>query len=472
MPESTDQVYRTREQIISELVAAWQARVPDVQPTADSIIRIWIETFAYTAEGLYLAAQLLHDDIWPQTANALALFRFGELYGRALKTGTKATGTVRFSGAGGVEVPLGTLVAAPRATDEALRFVTTATVTLPEPGEPSAPVAADDSAGSLAAGTYEWAVTFVTAGGETALGEPSNALVLAANRRAGLTAIPVGGPGTTERRLYRRVNGGDWQLVPTTTSLDDNVTTTYIDNNTTGLGGAPPDESTAERVTATAESEDTGEEANAAIGTITQIVDAVEGLAEVTNLTTFTGASNDEDIEEYRSAVIRHIRAPRTGSPDDLQVIAEAIEGVETATVFKNDNEGTPAAGHVTVRISGPEGSVPSAEVIAAVLAELEAQDLANATIHVTGFTAVSRDVTVDVTPATGFTLAEITADVEGAITDYIQSVPVGGTLRVAGIYWAVFDLLGVETLVVSVPAADQTHAATEKPVAGVLTVT
>lgn len=468
MAVQADTIYKDREAIVADLIAAWQARVPDMVVTPDSILRIWIEVFANTAEGLYLAAQILHNDIFPQTAQAVALIRYGDLYGRELKKGTKSTGTLRFSGAGGTTVDIGTQVAAPRVSEEALLFNTTALVTIPNPGVPAAPTATDAAAGVLPAGTYEYAVSFVTAGGETVVGTLSNAVTIAINRRIDLSAIPTGGPGTTARKVYRRLNAGALLLV---TTINDNTTTTYQDANT-APAGSPLTESTAERVSVAAESDEAGASYNVVTGAITEIADGSQSLTGVTNTTSFTGGSDDEDIEVFRSALLNFIQSPGSGSVLDLKAIAESVDGVDEATVFENDNLGVAQDGHVTVRISGPGGAIPNASVQAATLAALQAENLAGIIIHVATFTQVSRAATVAITVASGYVLADLTASIQQAISDYINSVPVGGTLYPAGIVDAVFGLPGVSNLTVSVPAAPQTHTSTEKPIPGTITVT
>jgi uncharacterized phage protein gp47/JayE len=474
MAAEAEQVYKDRDTIVAELASSWQARVPQVVLTPDSIIRIWIEVAASTIEGLMLANQLLHDDMFPQTANALALLRYGELYGRPIKSGTKSIGTIRFGGAGGTVIPLGTTVAAPGTLDDPLHFVTTSVVTIPNPGDATAPVATVGGAGALAAGTYEYAVTFVTAEGETELGAASTPLVKATTNFINIANIPVGGPGTIARRLYRRVDGGAWQQVTAggvPAALANNTTTSVGDGNAVPGGGAPPSESTAERITVAAESAEEGIEYNAQIGTITELVDAVSGIADVTNLVAFTGGSDEEDIETYRDKVVEYIRAPASGAPADLEVWAEAIDGVEDASVFPNDNMGVATNGHTTVRISGPGGSIPSGAVIAAVLADLQARDLANIQIHVATFTPKVTNVTVTITLATGYLLAEVTPSVQEAIRDYINGIPVGGTVYTAGLIDAIFGLPGVATVVVNLPAADVGSTATEKPTPGTLIV-
>jgi uncharacterized phage protein gp47/JayE len=468
MAVQADVVYRDKDQIVADLLASWQARIPDVVTTPDSVVRILSEVQANSIEGLYLAIQLLHDDMFVQTASALALERFGEQYGRALGGGTLATGSLLVSGSGGTSVPLGSQFAAPQTGGEALLFNTTELKTIPNPGIPSAPTTAAGSAGNVSA-TVEYAVTFTTAAGETAIGSSSSPLVVS-SKQVNLTAIPLGGTGTVGRKIYRRENGGAWKYVAT---LANNSATTYTDNILTGsLGGAPPTDSTAEAVAIATESDEPGIEYNVAVGTITDVSSSISGVSSVTNLAIFSGGTDPEDIEEYRSKLLDFIRAPKTGSPLDIQVWAESISGVESATVVPNSNLGTPTNGHLTVYISGPGGTVPDGSVVTAVADYLASIDIANMTIHVATFTATTVAVTVDVTTTSDYVLADVTPAVQQAIIDYLASVPVAGTVYRSGIIAAIFNLPGVATVTISVPASDTVITAAHKATAGTITIT
>lgn len=476
MPEAADVIYKSADDIVADITAAWQARLPGINLGPDSIARIWAIVFANSGEGLYLGQQLLHDDMFIQTANALALARYGEMYGRPQKTGTPSTGTLRFSGAGGTSIAVGTVVSAPSTDPDAddLTFATTGFGTIPNPGIPTAPTAADGGAGGLAAATYEYAVTFITVGGETEIGAASNALPQAVNRKVTLTAIPLGGAGTTARSLYERVNGGAWQKVTdaaTVAALNNNTTVTVtVDTGT--RGGAPPADSTAERIILAAQSQDVGIEFNVGIGAINSIQSTISGLADVMNTVSFTGATDTEDIETFRTELLKRVRAPQSGSTSDLESWATDVDGVESATAFKNvDLTGAAALGTVSLRISGPGGTIPSAGTVAAVQAALDAKDLANITILVGTFVAHPITVTVTMTLEPGYVLADVTPAITTAITGYINSVPVGAVVHVAGIVDAVFGLAGVQTLTVNLPAADVAMAANEKSTAGVITV-
>jgi uncharacterized phage protein gp47/JayE len=469
MAVEADLIYRSRDQVRAALLAALQARIPDAWVEEDGILYILMEIVAGEIEGVYLANQILRDNIFPQTASQVELERHGETFGLPILPGTTASGTVLLSGQGGKLIPTGAEIGHdPGTGDDILVFVTSADATIPNPGIPAAPTVADGGAGGvLPAGSYEYAVTFVTDAGETVLGTPSSVLLITANQQIQLTNIPLGGPGTTQRKIYRQKDGGGFLYVAT---LANNTGQTFTDTTAT-TGGSPPAESTAEAISVAAESAEAGAEYNLATGAVTTLVDVPDGIVDVTNTTAFTGGSDPEDSESYRARLLTYIRNPKSGSISDLASWAKEVTGVEEASAFPNYNGTTPANGHVTIRITGPSGSIPDADVIQEVQDYLDAKDIANITIHVLTFTPVTLNVTVTVTPQTDFSVSDVTASVEDAISAYIEGVPVGETVYIAGIIDAVFGLPGVANVSVTAPASDTTATATEKIVPGSITV-
>lgn len=460
-------VYRNKEQIVASMIASMMSRIPDIWTEEDGLFRLLCEVFGGETEGVYLANQLLRDDMFITTATLIALRNHGEQFGQQFLPGTKATGTLLFSGEGGTLLVAGEQVASDPGTGDILYYVTLADATIPNPGSPGAPTVADGGVGLIPAGTYEYAVTFVTAEGETLLGDESAPIVFASVRDADLTNIPVGGPGTTARKIYRSQDGDDFLLV---TTIADNVATTFTDNLAVPVGDAPT-ENTAQRVSVAAEAEESGVVYNAVIGSINELSDVVDGVTDVTNTTEFSGGSDDEDMEHFRTRLLDFLRNPKTGSPADMEVWAEEIEGVDTATAFNNDNEGVATNGHVTIRIAGMNGTVPDSDTVDAVFDALVARAISGVTIHVATFTAVSTAVTVTITLESDYILADVTPAVQEAIEAYINDVPVGGTIYMAGLIDAVFGLPGVATVVLDTPTSDQTATATQKRTPGVITV-
>jgi uncharacterized phage protein gp47/JayE len=316
-------------------------------------------------------------------------------------------------------------------------------------------------------------VTFYSASGESIGSIDSNA-VSPAVQQINLTNIPLGGASTIGRRIYRQKNGsGDYKLV---TDIANNTATTFTDNvsdATVAANPSMPTIDTANQLILAAEAEEPGVEGNALAGMITDLTNAPTGLTDVINPANFTGGEDPEDTEDFRQRLLERVRSPETGSAEDLKSWAEAVEGVDTATVFKNDNLGTPTNGHVTVRISTSGGGVPDAGLIALVQETLDNLDLANATIHVAGFTQLATAVTVDVDLASGYVLGDVTPGVQLAIADYINNLDVGETLYRSGIVAAVVGLPGILDVSVSVPAtASVATASTTKRTPGTITVT
>ena len=464
-------LFKSREQITEELLDLFQQSIPDVHLGEDSVVRIVSEVMATVIESVFLSVQIVNEDMFVDTANIAALYRHGAEFGVAPKPGTKAVGTLRFQGTGGTVIPVGTEAAYdPLTGDEFFYFVTTAAGTLPNPGNPGAPVIADGgAAGILPAGTYEYQIAFITPAGETEPSPDSNVITIVASHKMNLSAIPLGGTGTTGRRIYRQRDATGYHFVA---DIMDNTTTTYVDNIAENLGGASPvDDSTAERITVAAVAEDAGIDYNVMTSSITVPTTVPDGVTDVINTVPFTGGTDPESPEEYRVRLQDAIRNPHTGSPSDLEMWAEEVDGVETATVFTNDNMGTPTNGHVTIRIAGPDGTVPDATVIQAVYDTIALQDMANITIHVGTFTPVTTNVAVTITLEPNYILADVTPSVQAAVSDYINNLGVGETFRVNGVISAIMPLPGTADVVVTSPATNQATGSTSKRVAGTVTV-
>ena len=465
-------LYKSRQQITLDMLATLQSSVADAYIGTDGIIYILFTIEAGQMENVLLANQILLQDCFPQTASAAALALHGQMFGIPQKQGTYASGPVFFYGDDGIYVPMGTEVGAARSYGlDPLTFTTMAGITIPAPGIPTALTAAAGAAGPLT-GSYDYVVTFVTNSGETLVGATSNAATVS-GQNVNLSNIPIGGPGTTTRRIYRRKNGtGLFQLA---WGIPNNTATTQTDNqldSTVAASTTPPTVDTSHGAVVNVMALQKGEASNVAAGTVTLLVNVPPGITSAVNPNAFDGGTDPESTEEYRTRLLIEIADPQTGSVDDLVAWSKTVEGVDSATVFENDNMGSPLNGHVTVRIAGPNGAIPDADTIASVQSLLDSWDIANITVHVTTFTAKVQAVTVDVTLDATHVLSDVTATVQQAITDYINSVPVGGVLYVAGIIDAVYGLPGILDVVMTSPTTNQTTTSTQKFTPGTISVT
>lgn len=96
--------------------------------------------------------------------------------------------------------------------------------------------------GSVDVGTHQYAVTFLDAAGKETTPSANSATATAStgNQTIPLSAIPTGGSGTVQRRLYRSKVGTTGPLYLLAT-IADNSTTTYSDATAdASLGAATP----------------------------------------------------------------------------------------------------------------------------------------------------------------------------------------------------------------------------------------
>lgn len=468
MPIVENSMYRPQTDIVAEMIAQLLGVIPDAYTGDDGVTTIIFQIEAGQLENLYLAHQLLLEDMFIQTASYQALILHGDQFGLSPDIGDPSSGTLQFTGTGGVYIPVGSEVGYdPGDGLDVIYFLTTTDGTIPNPGNPPAPALVINATAGNLNGTYEYVVTYVTAAGESLPSPPSNP-VSPVNQQINVLSIPTGGIGTTQRKLYRDKNGAQtYKLIGTITN---NTVTTFTDNVTDAVaatGALAPTVDTAHAVIVSGQAEEPGTNGNVPTGVIGELTNAPTGLVDVTNTTPFAGGTEPEDTEDFRQRLLSYVQNPATGSVNDLQGWAEAVDGVDTATAFPN----VPAAGSVTVRIAGPNGTVPGSDVIAAVQTALVAQDLANITIIVATFTAVPTNVSVTTTLAPGYVLTDVSQSVTDAITNYINGLDVGATLYVSGIVDAIFGLSGILDVVVTTPTSNQTTVATSKRTPGTITV-
>src|SRR4029077_12034053 len=100
MPITDTTFFKPQDQIVTEMLTQLLAAIPDAHTDEDGLISIIYSIEAGQLETLYLANQLLLEDMYITTASLEALQRHGEEYGIPLKDGTYAEGTLMFTGDG------------------------------------------------------------------------------------------------------------------------------------------------------------------------------------------------------------------------------------------------------------------------------------------------------------------------------------------------------------------------------------
>lgn len=118
-----------------------------------------------------------------------------------------------------------------------LSGVTAAAADLTQTTAPTGTLVLTPTGSGVLTGSYYYAVTFVTADGETSYGALSGP-VAPSSQQVAISAIPLGGSGVTSRKIYRTVAGAQSYTVQYVATIADNTTTTYTDNTADGALGA------------------------------------------------------------------------------------------------------------------------------------------------------------------------------------------------------------------------------------------
>jgi uncharacterized phage protein gp47/JayE len=191
------------------------------------------------------------------------------------------------------------------------------------------------------------------------------------------------------------------------------------------------------------------------------------GIESVTNPSAFTGGIDEEQEEPLRDRYFLAAQNPDNGgTPTDYENWALSRAGVESAKSLPLNR------GNNTIDILiTANGGVPSDALVADVQAYIDSKHPTGADPLVIKPTAVSVDVTATIITADGYALVDIQANIEQAITDYLQSVSIGGVVRVKGIGNAIYDTVGVADYSISAPSANIQLAGTEMAVKGVYTL-
>lgn len=111
---------------------------------------------------------------------------------------------------------------------------------LPIPSAPTVAMISPAAAGNIEDGVHKYAVTFVSAAGETTP-SPTASITIADKTVNGKTVvtIPLGPTGTTQRKIYRTLTGAE--VLTLLTTVANNTATTYTDNVADAtLSGALP----------------------------------------------------------------------------------------------------------------------------------------------------------------------------------------------------------------------------------------
>lgn len=225
-------------------------------------------------------------------------------------------------------------------------------------------------------------------------------------------------------------------------------------------------------------------------GTITEIVTAVSGLDSVTNPTAANVGRDRESDLELRLQRSQRLQGGTNRTLGGIRTALEDLNFIEAALVVENDGladivvDGITIPGKAFTPIVFPD-TITAEQItqMAELIRDTKAGGIksdGNATETVpTGAgdgrtidigyrfaVAVAVDYTVTTTPATGFTVAELTPEIETVLQDFTAQLRVGDDVLLLQVYRALAAIEGLEGAVVLIngSGADLNTAIDEFP--------
>ncbi len=222
---------------------------------------------------------------------------------------------------------------------------------------------------------------------------------------------------------------------------------------------------------------------NVSTGLAGQIIDPPVGVVTVTSGASILDAEDIEPLEDWRARILEWERDRVSGGNDlDYATWAKEIAGVSDACAYAL-RRGLNTV-DVAVR-SYDNGGVPSQALLDAVFAYIVGTPIPGAapveytggkrpmTADVQMWPAVvhSQDITAQVTPKTGYTLADIQPDIESAAVALLAAIKFRGKIKVNDIRDIFHDHPKIDDYNLTVPAANYDLGFAEIAALGVMTL-
>jgi len=222
------------------------------------------------------------------------------------------------------------------------------------------------------------------------------------------------------------------------------------------------------------ECQTTGTLGNVAAGTITNFLTLIPGIDSVTNAASADGGVDAEDDIEYR-ARIRSVLADNTGRVTEAgyEQFLEGLTGVATANVAA----GTGLPNQITAIITSntTDNGIPTDAEITYAQEQINLPENRAVVDSIT--VSKPAGVSISVTAAiseydSGYVEATVRANVSTALANYINTLAVGGDIRVVDLNNAIHDVVGVADFSMSAPVSNIAIGASEKATVGTITIT
>jgi uncharacterized phage protein gp47/JayE len=210
-------------------------------------------------------------------------------------------------------------------------------------------------------------------------------------------------------------------------------------------------------------------------GSLIRMETGITGVTAVTNTAAAVGGEDPETDDEFRARLSDRAQTGRgAGTAGDYQAWARSVVGVGDAFV-------EPLwSGNGTVRVTvvDANGGPVSAAVLASVTSYIATLTPIGASVTVITPTSVSINVAATLTLETGFSLADVTTQIQANLADYLRTVTPGTKVYINEIGAVIVQTPGVAdytSLQIGAPGlagANITLASGVKPTLGTTTFT
>lgn len=194
-----------------------------------------------------------------------------------------------------------------------------------------------------------------------------------------------------------------------------------------------------------------GAAGNAVAGSVTVIAGAISGVDTVTNAAAFVNGADAESDAAVRTRFVAYVASL---SKATKAAVAAAIAGVKqglTYVILENQTyAGLTQNGTFIVIVDDGTGSPPST-LLSSVSNAIDAVRPITSTFYVYAPVVVNATVSMTIATATGYTHSTITALVQTALLNYINTLPLGTSLTYSRLAQVAYDASPAVTNVTSV---------------------
>ena len=183
-----------------------------------------------------------------------------------------------------------------------------------------------------------------------------------------------------------------------------------------------------------------GTAGNTGAGTITQLVQSIPGIDTVTNPVAVTNGLNAESDTALRARFILYIGSVMKGT---VLAVQNAVASYQQGLVY-SVVEGPVGAGYFNVYVGNGTTAGPGSTVLDGIANAVETVRPIGVTPYVSAATIVSATVSMSLTLAAGYDSTTVAGQVETSISNYIDGIPMGGTLPYGILYSLAFGVSGV----------------------------